>query len=112
MLSAPSSETESSFFLDFWCRRDYDGLTVRQFWRAHMPTAFVLFKTEPSSERDVFLALSNMDSIVETHALYGEYDLVARVHAEDGRNLTKLLMQNLRMISGVKATETLIVVDY
>ncbi len=77
-----------------------------------MPTAFVLFKTEPSMERDVFMALSSMNSIVETHALYGEYDLVARVHAEDSKELTKLLMGNLRIITGVKETETLIVVDY
>lgn len=77
-----------------------------------MPTAFVLFKTEPSMERDVFMALSSMNSIVETHALYGEYDLVARVHAEDAKELTKLLMRNLRIITGVKETETLIVVDY
>ncbi len=77
-----------------------------------MPAAFVLFKTEPSLERDVFLALSNMDSIIETHALYGEYDLVARVDAENGKILTELLMNKLRTISGVKETETLIVVDY
>ena len=77
-----------------------------------MPEAFVLFKTEPSLERDVFLALSNMDSIIETHALYGEYDLVARVDAENGKILTELLMNKLRTISGVKETETLIVVDY
>lgn len=77
-----------------------------------MHTAFVLFKTEPSMERDVFMALADMDAITETHALYGEYDLVARVEAADSRALTKLLMGDLRTVGGVKETETLIVVDY
>lgn len=77
-----------------------------------MHTAFVLFKTEPSMERDVYVALSEMDAITETHALYGEYDLVARVEAESAKALTKLLMGDLRTVGGVKETETLIVVDY
>ena len=41
-----------------------------------MPEAFVLFKTEPRSEREVYLRLVNDDSIVEVHALYGEFDLL------------------------------------
>lgn len=76
------------------------------------PSAFVLFKTEPSMERDVYLALADMECIIETHALYGEYDLVARVNAEDGKDLTTLLMGDLRTIEGIKETETLIVVEY
>ena len=35
----------------------------------HMHTAFVLFKTEPSMERDVFMALSDMSAVTETHTL-------------------------------------------
>ena len=85
---------------------------MRDVWRSIMPTAFVLFKTEPSMERDVFLTLSGMDSITETHALYGEYDLVVRVETEDSKQLTKMLIGNLRTIIGVKETETLLVADY
>jgi DNA-binding Lrp family transcriptional regulator len=77
-----------------------------------MHTAFVLFKTEAGMERDVFMALTDMDSITETHALYGEYDLVARVEASDAKALTKMLMGDLRLVGGVRETETLIVVDY
>ena len=32
-----------------------------------MPEAFVLFKTLPSRERDVYLTLSNHESVVEVH---------------------------------------------
>jgi DNA-binding Lrp family transcriptional regulator len=78
----------------------------------HLRTAFVLFKAEPSMEREAYLTLSNMDAVTETHALYGEYDLVACVKAENAKELTQLLMGNLRTIPGIKETETLIVVDY
>ncbi len=75
-------------------------------------TAFILLKTEPSREREVYLVLSDIDSVVETHALYGEYDLLVRVQCENSKELTTLLMQTMRQISGVRETETLIAVDY
>ena len=37
-----------------------------------MPEAFVLFKTLPSHERDVYLSLSEHEAIAEVHALYGD----------------------------------------
>ena len=39
-----------------------------------MPEAFVLFKTLPSHEREVYLALSEHKAIAEVHALYGEFE--------------------------------------
>ena len=34
-----------------------------------MPEAFVLFKTEPTHERDVYLALSDHDGVTEVRTL-------------------------------------------
>ena len=53
-----------------------------------MPEAFVLFKTLPSRERDVYLTLSNHESVVEVHALYGEYDLIVRVSSSESGKLS------------------------
>ena len=44
----------------------------------------------------MYTRLVNDDSIVEVHALYGEFDLLARVHAEDSSTLSKMLMQDFR----------------
>lgn len=77
-----------------------------------MDTAFVLFKTEPSRERDVYLALSDIDQVVETHALYGEYDLLACVQCANPKELTALLIDKLRSIDGVLESQTLITVDF
>ena len=77
-----------------------------------MPEAFVLFKTLPSKERDVYLALTNHESVSEVHALYGEYDLIVRISAKDSTTLSGMLMTEFRQIEGIKDTQTLIAVDY
>ena len=76
-----------------------------------MPEAFVLFKTEPSCEREVYLALTNHANVAEVHALYGEYDLLVRVSADTAKILTSMLMGEFRQIEGVRETQTLIAVE-
>lgn len=77
-----------------------------------MPEAFVLFKTQPAHEREVYLSLMDHDSVAEVHALYGEFDLLAHLTADDSQTLTKMLMTQFRQIEGVKDTQTLIAVEY
>ena len=77
-----------------------------------MPEAFVLFKTLPSQERNVYLTLTNHSSVVEVHTLYGEYDLIVRISADDSKKLSRMLMTEFRQIDGVKDTQTLIAVEY
>ena len=76
-----------------------------------MPDAFVLFKTEPTHERDVYLSLSEHADVAEVHALYGEFDLLVRISAADSKSLSRLLMESFRKIEGVKETQTLIAVE-
>jgi DNA-binding Lrp family transcriptional regulator len=76
-----------------------------------MPDAFVLFKTEPTHEREVYLTLSGHEGVAEVHALYGEYDLLVRISAPDSKKLSGMLMGTFRRIEGVKETQTLIAVE-
>jgi len=77
-----------------------------------MPEAFVLFKTQPARERDVYLSLSSNDAVAEVHVLYGEFDLLVRVSSDNSGDLSKMLVQDFRQIEGVKETQTMIAVDY
>jgi len=77
-----------------------------------VPEAFVLVKTEPSHERDVYLALTSHEAVKEVHALYGEFDLLAHVSSDSAKNLTALLMKELRVIQGIRDTQTMIAVEY
>ncbi len=76
-----------------------------------VPEAFVLFKTEPTRERDVYLTLSDHSGVAEVHALYGEFDLLVRISATTSKELSNLLMGTFRRIDGVKETQTLIAVE-
>ena len=76
-----------------------------------MPEAFVLFKTEPTHERDVYLALCDHPGVVEVHALYGEFDLLVHITASNAKDLSQMLMHTFRRIPGVKETQTLIAVE-
>lgn len=69
-------------------------------------------KTEPSHERDVYLALTSHAAVKEVHALYGEFDLLAHVSSETAKTLTTLLMKEFRTIEGIRDTQTLIAVEY
>jgi DNA-binding Lrp family transcriptional regulator len=77
-----------------------------------MPEAFVLFKTQPAHEREVYLSLMEHSAVAEVHALYGEFDLVVRLSVDNSQTLTKMLMADFRQIKGVKDTQTLIAVEY
>jgi DNA-binding Lrp family transcriptional regulator len=77
-----------------------------------MRTAFILLKTEPARERDVYLQLQELREVIETHALYGEFDLLAKVEADSAKGLTEMLISTMRTIDGVRETQTLITVDY
>jgi len=77
-----------------------------------MPEAFVLFKTQPAHEREVYLSLIDHSAVAEVHALYGEFDLLVRLSVDNPQNLAQMLMTDFRQIQGVKDTQTLIAVEY
>jgi DNA-binding Lrp family transcriptional regulator len=76
-----------------------------------MPEAFVLFKTEPTHEREVYLSLIELEGVAEVHALYGEFDLLVRLTSPSSKELSSMLMSSFRRIEGVKETQTLIAVE-
>jgi len=44
-----------------------------------MPTAFVLINTEIGCEEDILKELKKIPNVKEAYAVYGVYDIVARV---------------------------------
>ena len=48
-----------------------------------MAVGFILIKTEPSKEQQVYEALGSVEEIVELHPLFGEFDLMAKVNTSD-----------------------------
>ena len=54
----------------------------------------------------------SVPEIAETYALYGEYDLIAKIVADNTSILTSVIVDKLRTIEGIKDTKTLIGVEF
>ena len=48
-----------------------------------MAIGFVLISAAPAHEHEVYNKLSKVPEIVELHPLFGEYDLIAKIKADD-----------------------------
>ena len=71
-----------------------------------MAVGFILIKTEPSKERQVYEALGGVKEIVELHPLFGEYDLIAKVETGDFYDLGQVGVRKIRTVEGVLDTQT------
>jgi len=76
-----------------------------------MPTAFVLINTEIGSEADVLKELKKVEGVEEASAVYGVYDIVARVKANAMDKLKEIVTWRVRRLDKVRSTLTLIVVE-
>lgn len=76
-----------------------------------MPTAFVLINTEKgSSIVDVLKDLRKVEGVDEAFAVYGVYDIIAKVRAESMDNLKEILTRRIRKLDKVRTTLTMMVV--
>lgn len=76
-----------------------------------MPTAFVLINTEIGSEADVLKDLKKVEGVEEAHAVYGVYDIIARVKANTMDRLKEIVTWKVRRLDKVRSTLTMIVVE-
>jgi len=76
-----------------------------------MPTAFVLINTEIGSESEVLKELKKVEGVDDSFAVYGVYDIVARVRADTMDKLKETLTWRIRRLDNVRSTLTMIVVE-
>ena len=68
---------------------------------------FILIQTEAHREEEVLEALQKKTQIEEAHALFGEFDLIAKVSARDFNGISSIVLHHIRSVDGVVHTETL-----
>ncbi|MCW3993407.1 MAG: Lrp/AsnC ligand binding domain-containing protein [Candidatus Bathyarchaeota archaeon] len=76
-----------------------------------MPTAFVLINTEIGSEANVLGTLKKVEGVDEAFAVYGVYDIIARVKADTMDKLKEIVTWRIRRLDKVRSTLTMIVVE-
>jgi DNA-binding Lrp family transcriptional regulator len=72
-----------------------------------MVIGFVLMHVSPLREYEVFNKLSKLHEVIDVHPLFGEYDLIAKIEAEDYENIGEIVIQKIKTIDGVADTMTL-----
>jgi DNA-binding Lrp family transcriptional regulator len=77
----------------------------------HLPTAFVLINTEIGSEADVLKDLKKVEGVDQAFAVYGVYDIIARVKADTMDKLKEIVTWRVRRLDKVRSTLTMIVVE-
>jgi DNA-binding Lrp family transcriptional regulator len=69
--------------------------------------SFVLMHVSPLHESEVFKKLSKLQESIELHQLFGEYDLIAKIEAEDYESIGEIVIHKIRKINGIVDTKTL-----
>ena len=72
-----------------------------------MSIGFILIKAAPALEHEVYTKLSKIQEIIDLQPLFGEYDLIAKIEAEDFEKLGEIVINNIRSIKGIIDTKTL-----
>ena len=72
-----------------------------------MVIGFVLIHISPAHEYEVFNKLSKLKEVIELHLLFGEYDLIAKIEAEDYENIGEIVIHKIKIIDGITDTKTL-----
>jgi DNA-binding Lrp family transcriptional regulator len=76
-----------------------------------MVNAYSLVSAEPGKTSEVFGAIKNIEGVKSAEAVAGPYDIIARIEVDSLEKLTKAVFGDIRGISGVTNTTTLIVVE-
>ena len=72
---------------------------------------FVLINCESGKEPEVLEQLRKMENVVDTQGTYGVYDIVARIESDGQSQLAHIISDQIRKISNVNSTLTLIPTD-
>jgi DNA-binding Lrp family transcriptional regulator len=73
-----------------------------------MVLAFILLNVELGQEPNVAKELEKISEVTQSYLVYGVYDIIARVKAENMNELKELISSKIRRLEDVRTTLTLI----
>lgn len=71
--------------------------------------AYVQISLDTAKENDILEQLKLFKETKEVHILFGEWDMIVKLEVHSPEALSSFVMNNIRSISGVKFTSTMIV---
>ncbi|MEA3559795.1 MAG: Lrp/AsnC ligand binding domain-containing protein [Candidatus Thermoplasmatota archaeon] len=67
---------------------------------------FVMVECKTGKEQEIFKQLQGFDFIEEVHPLFGEYDFIMRMKAENPDELASNIITKVRNMDGIIDTKT------
>ena len=71
-----------------------------------MPMAFVLINVEIGGEKEVLNNLEQIEEVKEAYMLFGVYDIIVKVEAENRRRVEEIIIWKIRKFDKVRQTIT------
>jgi DNA-binding Lrp family transcriptional regulator len=71
--------------------------------------AYILFKVNSGTERDVCQKLVEFDEIIQADIIFGEYDVLAKIATKDLAELETFVSEKVRNVPNVLVTSTMII---
>jgi DNA-binding Lrp family transcriptional regulator len=76
-----------------------------------MVTAFIFISTELGEEENFLKKIRSISNVKEAYIVYGVYDIVVKVEAENMDKLKEIVTRNIRSLSEVRSTITMTVAE-
>jgi DNA-binding Lrp family transcriptional regulator len=73
-----------------------------------MTANFVLIKTKPGQECEVYDKLKEVQEVIDFQQLFCDYDLIAKLEANDLDEVSSIITDKIRNIKGIIDTKTLL----
>lgn len=71
--------------------------------------AYILFKVNSGTEREVCQKLVEFDEIIQADIVFGEYDVLSKIETQDLAQLEEFVSQKVRNVPNVLVTSTMII---
>jgi DNA-binding Lrp family transcriptional regulator len=76
-----------------------------------LPKAIVLVNADVGKEAEVYAAVRSIPEVIEAHASYGTYDIIAIVNTDTKEKLKGVITSKIRSIPSIRSTLSMPVVD-
>ena len=72
-----------------------------------MAVGYVLINVKPGMELQAFEKISAMENVTDADLLFGDYDLIVKITADNMGMIAKTVVEQIRQVEGVDNTKTL-----
>ena len=72
-----------------------------------MAVGYVLLNVVPGVEHDVYLQLKDLGVVADITVLFGDYDLIVKLVADDLSSIAATVVESIRQIPGILNSKTL-----